>query len=587
MEKFCRNYQNGSLFKKNASVIVLVFLFGLFLHPGQASARVNVTDWYIKDFTSQIVVNANSTLDISEIIVADCGSAVGKHGIFRILPTSVMIENTKTQMPVTLVSITDNNGQPIRYTEKRDTDTVTWQIGDPNITVSGVHTYKIHYKVKNVMRFGNPEFDELYWNLNGNFWDLQTDHFQADIIFPEAVNSQNTKADYYTGSLGSKSKNLATYRWTAPNVLEFESTKMLDVREGITASIISPKNIFVPHQLSFWEKYGMYFFILIPLAVLVLCFWLWFGYGKDPRMDKTIIPEYDVPGELSPIELGMLAKSGAFDNKLITAELIYFATKGLVTFTETHEKILFFDSKDYELAKIENPEAEQALNTAQKEILKHVFGEDKSVKLSSLRSHFYQHIPAIKKEAKKLLQDKGLIVFTGLYLATIFRTLATVFFVAAFFFLSIGTILFLSLLVSGIAMLIFSFIMPKRTKAGTELNWQVEGFKLFMTTVDKDRAAFYEKENIFEKFLPYAIVFGITGLWIQRMKEIYGQEFYGSHAPIWYMGGTGTFDADSFSSTMDSLADSIAANTSAPSSSGSGGGGGAGGGGGGGGGGGW
>ena len=106
-----------------------------------------------------------------------------------------------------------------------------------------------------------------------------------------------------------------------------------------------------------------------------------------------------------------------------------------------------------------------------------------------------------------------------------------------------------------------------------------------METVDKDRAKFYEKENIFEKFLPYAIVFGITELWIKRMKEIYGEEYFAHYAPAWYAGNMAAFSADSFASAIDSLSSSIASNTSAPS--GSGGGGGAGGGGGGGGGGGW
>ena len=69
------------------------------------------------------------------------------------------------------------------------------------------------------------------------------------------------------------------------------------------------------------------------------------------------------------------------------------------------------------------------------------------------------------------------------------------------------------------------------------------------------------------------------------MKEIYGEDYFAAHAPIWYVGSVAAFDVDSFSSTIDSLSSSIAANTSAPS--GSGGGGGAGGGGGGGGGGGW
>lgn len=127
--------------------------------------------------------------------------------------------------------------------------------------------------------------------------------------------------------------------------------------------------------------------------------------------------------------------------------------------------------------------------------------------------------------------------------------------------------------------------MPKRTLAGAELNWEIKGFRMFMETVDKHRAEFYEKENIFEKFLPYAIVFGITGLWIKKMKDIYGEDFYRTYAPVWFIGNMGSFDADSLNGAISGLSSSIASNTSSPSGSGEAGG--AGGGGGGGGGGGW
>jgi hypothetical protein len=77
----------------------------------------------------------------------------------------------------------------------------------------------------------------------------------------------------------------------------------------------------------------------------------------------------------------------------------------------------------------------------------------------------------------------------------------------------------------------------------------------------------------------------MTKLWISRIKEIYGEQYFQAYAPAWFLGNAGTFDADSFASSMSELSSAITSNTSAPS--GSGGAGGAGGGGGGGGGGGW
>ena len=573
------------MLKKNAcGILFLFFMCGIFTRAG-AVTRPNVTDWYISDFDSKITVNKDSSLGISETITADCANAVGKHGIFRILPNHVTVGGKKIKMPVKLISITDQNGRLLQYSEAKNSETVTWKIGDPDVTVNGVNIYKINYVIDNTIRFGNDDFDELYWNLYGNFWDLQTDHFHAAIIFPQEVNQSNATVDYYTGTLGSKSKDLAAYRWSAPNVLEFESTKMLDAREGITASIIFPKGIFSEYRPSFWESYGQFAYFLIPFAIFATCFFLWRKYGDDPEVCETIIAEYDAPGNLSPVELGMLMKNGAFDNDLITAELINFATKGLIMIKETHEKILFFDTRDYELQKMAKPEAEEKLSVVQKEILEGIF-EGKSVKkLSELKNSFYKKLPQIKKSAEKLLKEKNLIVPAGMHIGLVMKLMSGVGIWITFVSFGSNLILGLCALLSALIVLGFSFIMPKRTVEGAKLNVDAKGFKLFMNTVDKDRAVFYEKENIFEKFLPYAIMFGITGEWIKRMQEIYGEEYFATYAPVWYAGAGGSFDADSFSTSMDSLSSAIAASTSSPS--GSGGSGGSGGGGGGGSGGGW
>jgi uncharacterized membrane protein len=154
------------------------------------------------------------------------------------------------------------------------------------------------------------------------------------------------------------------------------------------------------------------------------------------------------------------------------------------------------------------------------------------------------------------------------------------------FFIALDTSFLLagSIFVTGIIVFVFGCLMPKRTPEGAELNWQIKGFKLFMETVDKDRAEFYEKENIFEKCLPYAILFGMTKIWIQKMQEIYGEGYWANHAPIWYVGNLSSFDTESFVGAMNKLSSDIAASTSSPSGSGgsgfSGGGGGGGGGGG-------
>ncbi|HOX41543.1 MAG TPA: DUF2207 domain-containing protein, partial [bacterium] len=145
-----------------------------------------------------------------------------------------------------------------------------------------------------------------------------------------------------------------------------------------------------------------------------------------------------------------------------------------------------------------------------------------------------------------------------------------------------------SFVAAEIILLVFALLMPSRTKKGARTMWEIEGFKLFMEKAEKYRAQFSEKEGLFEKYLPYAMIFGITGMWIENMKRIYGEEYFASYHPYWYIGHVGAFDTNSLTSSMNSLATSMASTmASSPSSSGSGGGGFSGGGGGGGGGGGW
>lgn len=568
-------------------IFLTIFAITLFFSPKVSSARENVTDWYIKNLDSQIVVNKDSSLDITETITADCGKASGKHGLFRILPTQFDIAGKKVQTPVQLLSITDAAGKAYQYqTVKNSADgTVTWKIGDPNKTVQGVNIYVIHYSVKNAIRFNNQAFDELYWNLSGNFWDLQIDKFHAVIKFPEGIATGNSKVDFYTGYFNSKEKDQAVFKWSAPNVLEFDSTKTLLERQGITASIIFPKNIIIEYKPGFWELYGGYFFFLIPIFVFAIIFSLWQKFGKDPILNKTVIAEYEIPGNLSPIEAGMLMKSGGFNNTFITAEMIWLATRGLISIKEIENKILFFSSKDYQLTKNDKPEIEATLNEAQKELLKNIFENGNAIMLSSLKDSFYKQIPAISKIGKELLKSKGLILTTGLNIGVGFMVLSLILIFVAFSTFATSIFLGLSLVISALILIGFSLLMPKRTEKGAELNWQIKGFKLFMETVDKDRAVFYEKENIFEKCLPYAILFGMTKQWIKRMRDIYGEEYFNNYAPVWFVGNMSAFDADSFVSAIDSLSSDIAASTSAPS--GSGGAGSSGGGGGGGGGGGW
>ena len=111
--------------------------------------------------------------------------------------------------------------------------------------------------------------------------------------------------------------------------------------------------------------------------------------------------------------------------------------------------------------------------------------------------------------------------------------------------------------------------MPARTEAGTRALEQVLGFEEFLRRVEAEhlKRVIVGHPELFDKYLPYAMAFGVERQFARAFEGIYTQ------APQWYVGPSMTnFNVGHFSSSMAHMA-SVASTTmsSSPrSSSGSG-----------------
>jgi len=127
---------------------------------------------------------------------------------------------------------------------------------------------------------------------------------------------------------------------------------------------------------------------------------------------------------------------------------------------------------------------------------------------------------------------------------------------------------------STLIMFSFAQIMPARTVAGARAREAALGFKEFLERVESER---YKKmitsPEMFERFLPFAMAFGVEEEWAKAFENIYREP------PTWYVGGTGPFNVSSFSHSISTMSNAASSSmSSSPSSSGSGGGGSSGGG---------
>jgi uncharacterized membrane protein len=134
----------------------------------------------------------------------------------------------------------------------------------------------------------------------------------------------------------------------------------------------------------------------------------------------------------------------------------------------------------------------------------------------------------------------------------------------------------------------FGFVMPARSVAGARMLEAVLGFEEFLRRVEREqyRRVIVGHPELFDRYLPFAMAFGVEKKWARAFQDIYTQ------APGWYTGpGVTHFSVGRLSSSLADLSaragTTLASSPRSSSGSGFGGGGSSGGGGGGGGGGGF
>ncbi len=155
----------------------------------------------------------------------------------------------------------------------------------------------------------------------------------------------------------------------------------------------------------------------------------------------------------------------------------------------------------------------------------------------------------------------------------------------------------ISLVCLGIMNVSFFYLLRAPTPEGRKVMDQIEGFKLYLSVAEAGRLNMDKapdmSQQLFERFLPYAIALGVEEPWtraFQKWLAVVHPETGGTaYQPSWYSGGT--FSTRSLEvatvGMVAGISASMAAAMPSQSSSGSSGGGSSGGGGGGGGGGGW
>ena len=604
-----------------ARLLIVFLAAGLFTVPAKISA-LDTQNFSFDSFDADYYLSRDSQktplLRVEETLVARFPDFDQNHGILRAIPERYQNHT----LSLKILSVTDENGSPYHFTAGRQNDNKVLQIGDAGRYVHGVKTYRIKYEMRNVVNY-QPDHDEFYWDINGDQWPQVFGTVTARIHIPsDFMGSLQDKQACYAGAYGSSFIKCDIDRvQKTDEAVVTSAASALPPYQTQTVVLAFDKGTFAPgpeiareQLLQKLEIAGATAGIAIPsLLTFGLMLQRWRRFGDDPKGRGIIIPEYEPPKGFEVLASDFIL-SQALSPKAFSAMLIEMAVKRYLNVYEIPKKGLF-GSKDYELELIKKPEgvSEEVLDG-----LKLVFGDDlpisKRAKLSGFKrstNKIYTGMKAIEdKLSARLAGEYYFIkdpkkVKTGYMLwavAPLLAGIGTVFLGIPFSSFALsglgGGLIFASLL-----MLAFAFIMPARTLSGVQTNDALLGLKDYIKMAEADRLKYLQspegaekivdpaafnptdgtaKVKLFEKLLPYAMLFSLEKDWAKQFKDLYTQP------PDWYRGNAAAFNIGYLGGSLRNFSKASGLVFAAPSSSsGSGFGGGAGGGGGGGGGGGW
>lgn len=537
-----------------------IIFFSLFL-----GASVQAADFSIESFNADITISQDASFEVKETIVADFTEE--RHGLFRSIPVSYKKENGgRLKINVDVESVRDENLRAIPYETYREGSNLVVKIGDPDSFVFGQQIYIINYKVMGAILY-LEDHDELYWNVTGTEWPVSIPQSSASVkIDNYSITSPQT--DCYTGYLGSSVQNCTIKQ--VGNRTDYAANDYLTIVYGF------PKGVIVaPSELSkFWSFVLYNLGYLIAVATLVFMYRLWNKKGRDPK-GRGVIRQYDSPDDLSPAEMGMLI--GSFNPKLISAEIVYLASKGYIHIKEVKNKVWGIKTyTDYELTKKKDYAHSSELKKHQIRLMHEIFENGDTQKISDLSKDFYKSIQLVKKNIEEQLQDKHYYdehpaktksKYVG---AGIVITFMSVWLFGGFLSdVGVPPSYAVGLILSGIIITVFSVIMPRLTEAGVAAKEHALGFRIYIDQAETARIKWEEKVNLFFQFMPYAMAFGLAKKWAAAFKDL------SQHAPEWYQSADGNFSPIIFAGNLSSFSTATSTHftATAPSSSGGGGGG--------------
>jgi uncharacterized membrane protein YgcG len=518
------------------------------LAPGSASGQ-ELGSESTPRFDVAIVIEPSGALQITETIVQDFGS-VSRHGIFRYIPNRFRFSERYDRVHrIDLVSVTTSPGTPDDVETSSEYGNFVIRIGDPDTEITGEHTYTIVYRVEGAMN-GFDTHDELYWNAIGTEWEQPIGRMRVRVEGPAAV----TRIACYQGAFGSTLGCTRAQIRDGAGVLVQED---LGASTGMSVVVALPPGTVASTAPILDERWSLdRAFSRTPTAVggsIALLAALVAGFsvlvwrrGRDVRFvgspvdqvmgapagtETQAVPlfeagegpvEFAPPEDLRPGQVGTLIDEEA--NTLdVSATIVDLAVRKYLVIEEI-PKTWILGKADWRLTRL--PRDAGDLLPYERTLLDGLFEDGTAVQLSDLRKRFAERLQKVKDalyqdavQRKWFLRrpDRVRQTWVGIGIGALVLAIGIAVVLALF---THSALLGIPLVVGGVLLVAGAKRMPRRTARGTALTRRLAGFRRVIETAEEHTARWAEQEHVFTRYLPYAIVFGVTERWAKAFEAL-------------------------------------------------------------------
>ncbi|WP_246036894.1 DUF2207 domain-containing protein [Cellulomonas telluris] len=555
------------------------------LTPGDLTSGREITRY---DARAEVAADGSVRVEIE--LDFDFGDDPG-HGPYLTYPTRVPYDDERDRLfRYSDVTVSSPSGAPADLHREDDDRAVVLRIGDEDVDdVSGVQTYRVAFTVRGWLNPANEQHsgDELYWDVIGGGWEVPLSDLTVAVTGPADVEGvacfagpegatdpcASAEADGPTATFGQRVVPVGdrftvvsgwpggTFTGAEPILGEkldpFAPVRPVSAAGGVAAALLAGGAFLAVRRVRRTGRDRAYLGLTPGLRP---------GGGqegatghRDPRAPVSV--QFTPPEGERPGEIGTLVDEKA-DPVDVTATIIDLAVRGRLRIEEVPPRKEGGKVEDWTLVRLRHDT--DGLLPFEALLVRELFQGRDEVRLSELKTTFaasmgkvqdllYEHVTEagwFRANPKAVRTAWGV---TGVLLLLVGVVGVVVLMAAGVQSVPGLALVPAALALVGVLVLVLSGAAPARTADGTAVLAQTLGFRRYLATAEAEQLRFEEGEDLFSRYLPYAIVFGLTDRWARVFADLAAQGRAVAQ-PDWYVGSWTTspyFWGTGFAGAMD------------------------------------